>query len=231
MKSTESQYCDGTYLAKSGGSWHLEDAPFKARWILKMLARHPEIQPTSVCEIGCGAGGILAQLSAALPHCFLKGYDISPQAHEIAQRFSSDRCQFELGDAFSDPSYYDLVLAIDVVEHVENCFEFLRAARGKGRTKLYHFPLDANASKIVRGISEWDTIGHIHLFSIENAIKIVEHTGHRVLDQLLTDTALGTHQRLFRNHIANLLRWPMGMLSETFCARLLGGYSLLILAE
>jgi hypothetical protein len=83
----------------------------------------------------------------------------------------------------------------------------------------------------VRGISEWDSFGHIHLFSIETAIKTIEYTGHRVLDSLLTDSALGTQQRLFRNHLANLLRRPLAMVSERFCARVMGGYSLLILAE
>ncbi len=55
----ESIYLDGSYLDKTGGTWHLEDAPFKARQIAAMLARHPEIRLGTVCEIGCGAGGIL----------------------------------------------------------------------------------------------------------------------------------------------------------------------------
>lgn len=33
-------YTDGSYLEETGGTWHEEDAPFKARWILKMLRRH-----------------------------------------------------------------------------------------------------------------------------------------------------------------------------------------------
>jgi SAM-dependent methyltransferase len=232
VEDIQSQYSDSVYLKKTGGTWHLEDAPFKAHWVLKMLARHPEIQPTSICEIGCGSGGVLAELSKALPeHVALRGYDISPQAHAIAQRFSSPHCEFILGNAFSDDSVYDLVLVMDVVEHVENCFDFLRLSGKKGRMKMYHLPLEANASKILRGICEWDSVGHVHLFSIETAIKTVEYTGHRIVDWLLTDSALGTRQHLFRNHLANLLRRPLGKVSERFCARALGGYSLLILAE
>jgi hypothetical protein len=45
-------------------------------------------------------------------------------------------------------------------------------------TKITHLPLEANASKIVRGICEWDSVGHIHLFSIETAIKTVEYTAN-----------------------------------------------------
>jgi len=209
----------------------LEDAPFKAQWVLKLLARHPELQPASVCEIGCGAGGILAELSGALPKSSFRGYDVSPQAYAIAQQFSSARRQFVLGDAFSDPSVYDLVLVMDVIEHVENCFEFLRAARRKGHMKLYHVPLDANASRILRGLNEWDTVGHIHLFTIETAIKTLEYTGHRIVDWLLTDTALAGHGRLLQNHLANLCRRPLSIFSKPLCARLFGGYSLLVLDE
>jgi SAM-dependent methyltransferase len=232
MEENRSQYSDGVYLEKTGGKWHLEDAPFKAHWVLKMLARHPEIEPKSVCDIGCGSGGVLAELLKVLPESVLfKGYDISPQALAIAQRFSSPRCVFILGNAFSDASVYDLVLVMDVVEHVEDCFKFLRESRKKGRMKLYHIPLDANASKILRGASDWDSVGHIHLFSIQTAIKTLEYTGHRIVDWLLTDSAFETQRPLFRTRLANLVRRPLGMVSENFCARVLGGYSLLILAE
>ena len=40
----ESAYTNGSYLAKTGGTWHLEDSPFKARQITYMLTRHPEVR-------------------------------------------------------------------------------------------------------------------------------------------------------------------------------------------
>jgi hypothetical protein len=67
VEDIQFQYSDSVYLKKTGDTWQLEDAPFKARRVLKMLARQPEIQPTSICEIGCGSGGVLAELSKALP--------------------------------------------------------------------------------------------------------------------------------------------------------------------
>ena len=135
------------------------------------------------------------------------------------------------GDAFADAATYDLVLVMDVVEHVEDCFGFLRRTRQKGRWKLYHIPLDAYATAIVRGVNEWDTVGHVHLFTMESALKTVEHTGHRVIDWVLTDPAVGTPNRSTRTRVFNLLRRPLAMLSARFAARLMGGYSILILAE
>jgi SAM-dependent methyltransferase len=228
----ESIYTDGSYLAKTGGTWHLEDSRFKARRIASMLARHNEVKPNTVCEIGCGAGGILAELQDMLPnHIAFTGYDISPQAHALSARFSNPRCQFILGDAFADHSQYDVVLVMDVIEHVEDYFSFLRHSREKGDWKLYHIPLDAYVSGILRGNNSWDTVGHLHLFTIETALKSLQHTGHRVIDWIFTDGAIVAPQQTTRGRIANLLRIPLSKLSIKLTSRLLGGYSMLVLAK
>ena len=190
--ASKSIYTDGSYLAKTGGTWHLEDSLFKAQRIASMLARHDEIKPTTICEIGCGAGGILAELQRILPrHVTFTGYDISPQAQALSAKFSNPRCQFILGDAFADVSKYDLVLVMDVIEHVEDYFSFLRHTREKGDWKLYHIPLDAYVSGILRGNNSWDTAGHLHLFTIETTLKSLQHTGHKVIDWVFTDGVKG----------------------------------------
>ena len=107
----ESIYANGTYLSATGGSWHLEDSPFKARWIMRMLLRHPQFRPRTVCDIGCGAGGILAALQGSMPgENEFTGYEVSPQAHTLSQQFANARCRFVLGSAFDDPQLYDLAL-------------------------------------------------------------------------------------------------------------------------
>jgi SAM-dependent methyltransferase len=228
----EGLYTDGSYLEKTGGTWHLEDAPFKAKQVLRMLALHPEVQPNTICEIGCGAGGILSELQKLLPsNTTFTGYEISPQAHAISSRFSNAQCRYVLGDAFADPSIFDLVLVMDVVEHVEDCFSFMRRIKEKGRWKIYHIPLDTHVSAILRGLNCWDSAGHLHLFTIETALKSLEHTGHRVVDWTLTDGALGTPNKSMRTRIANLIRRPLASFSPKLAARLIGGYSMLILTE
>lgn len=224
-------YTDGTYLERSGGTWHLQDSPLKASWIARMLARHPGTRLETVCEIGCGAGGILSELQKALPqNVRFTGYEISPQAHALSERFAGPRCRFVLGDAFADSLLYDLVLVMDVVEHVEDSFAFLRQVRGKGRLKLYHVPLEVHVSAALRGVHCWDSAGHLHLFTKETALKALEHTGHRVLDWMLTEGAVAKPGYL-RTRLANALRRPIAFFSPLLASRLLGGYSILILAE
>jgi SAM-dependent methyltransferase len=227
-----SVYTDGSYLEKTGGTWHLEDSPFKAGQVLRMLRRHPEIEARTILEIGCGAGGILSELQKLLgPDVVLTGYEISPQAHALSEQFANDRCKYILGDAFADPSVYDLVLVMDVVEHVEDCFSFLRRAKSRGRWKLYHIPLDAHASAILRGVNSWTAAGHLHLVTMETAIKSLERTGHCVVDYILTTGVFAQHNKALRTRLANLPRRALMKLSPRMVARLFGGLSMLILAE
>jgi ubiquinone/menaquinone biosynthesis C-methylase UbiE len=58
-------YVSGEYL-QNNPMWHVEDSPWKAKQILKILGRN-NIAPGTICEVGCGAGEILAQLQHEMP--------------------------------------------------------------------------------------------------------------------------------------------------------------------
>lgn len=228
----DSMYTDGTYSSLTSGTWHLEDSPLKAQWIKRMLLRHPDFRPKTLCEIGCGAGGILAELQRSMPEeTEFTGYEISPQAHVLSQQFANARCRFVLGSAFDDPRSFDLVLVMDVVEHIEDCFSFMRQVRPKGRMKIFHIPLDAHVSAILRGRNSWDDVGHLHIFTKETALKSLEYSGHHILDWMLTDGALSAPNPGFRTRLGNLLRRPLNKVAPITSARLLGGNSMLILTE
>lgn len=53
-------YISGEYLNKNP-TWHVEESPWKAQQILRMLTLH-HLTPRSICEVGCGAGEVLKQL-------------------------------------------------------------------------------------------------------------------------------------------------------------------------
>src|SRR5947209_1041283 len=88
-------YLDGEYLSKNP-EWHVEESPWKARQVLRMLRQH-HLVPKTVCDVGCGAGEVLKRLQADLhSECILWGYDISPQALELAKSRANERLQFRL---------------------------------------------------------------------------------------------------------------------------------------
>lgn len=57
----ETRYTDGTYLSENP-DWDRQDSSWKASKILEVLRSH-QLAPTSICEVGCGAGDILYTLS------------------------------------------------------------------------------------------------------------------------------------------------------------------------
>jgi SAM-dependent methyltransferase len=229
----ESIYADGTYL-RNNPEWHADDSAWKAKHIARMLDRHGVV-PGTVCEIGCGAGEILRNLAAILPaETRFIGYDISPSAYSLCQSKETDRIKFRLGNLLEQDVRFDLVMAIDVFEHVEDYFGFLRALRLKARHKIFHIPLELSAQMVFRGRPLLDarrSVGHIHHFSKETALATLEDCGYRIIDHGYTSgrTELGN-----LGWKTQLLKWPREALyrvNPDAAARVLGGYSLLVLAE
>lgn len=146
--SINQQYLDGEYTDKNP-SFHVEDSPWKARQILKGIQR-TGLQPKTVCEIGCGAGEILVQLSTALPDARFQGYELGPQGYAMCQERKSDRIGFSDQDLFTVDRTFDLMLCIDVFEHVEDPCGFLRRLAGKSRNYIFHIPLDMNVQMVAR---------------------------------------------------------------------------------
>ena len=77
-------YKDGTYLEKNP-SWHMEESAWKAKQIRKIIEKN-SLNPNKICEIGCGAGEILNQLSLVYDDKEFYGYEISPQAYELCKK-------------------------------------------------------------------------------------------------------------------------------------------------
>jgi SAM-dependent methyltransferase len=199
-----------------------------------MLARHG-LAPARVCEVGCGSGEVLAQLARRLPPgARYTGYDISPDAYALCSRKGGGALEFRLGDLLAEEVSFDLALAMDVFEHVEDYFGFLRGLKGKARHKVFHIPLELSALAVARRsplIDARRSVGHLHHFSKETALAALEDTGYRVLDHFYTSGrtelgSLGWKTRLLKGPRKALFR-----ASPDTAARLLGGYSLLVLAQ
>lgn len=226
---------DTQYLT-ANPTWHLEDAEFKAFWI-KQIVEDNHVPWKSLAEVGCGVGGILRTLRDEWPDRSLQvaGYDISSTAIELARKTSADDIQFSCGDIFETDERFDLLLIIDVIEHVPEYYQFLAKCRERASFKVYHIPLDIHVSSVVRGKVDAArlSVGHIHFFTRETALTALRETGHRIIEDRLTPggLALFHKHRSLRRALVNVPRWAVGLLSDQMSARLFGGYSLLVLAE
>lgn len=225
-------YEDGTYL-NLNRSWHQEDSPWKAQQILKMIRRN-SLVPVTLCEVGCGAGEVLNQLAENIENAGFYGYDISPQAISICEKKSRDNLSFYLKDVFQEESLFDVVMAIDVFEHVEDYFGFLRKLKLKGDYKIFHIPLDLSVQTVLRSspiLRGRRTVGHLHYFTKETALETLKDTGYEILDYFYTSEALDLPNRGWKR---KLLSWPRRLsyaISQDMAVRILGGWSLLVLAK
>lgn len=124
------QYLTSEYLDHNP-NWDVEDTPWKASIVAATLARNG-IKPSSICEVGCGSGGCLAELRAIYPEAELSGFDIAPDAASFWTRYDGLNIHFEVGDALQRPSLKcDVLLMLDVIEHLADPHSFLAALHGK----------------------------------------------------------------------------------------------------
>ncbi|HWZ19703.1 MAG TPA: class I SAM-dependent methyltransferase [Ktedonobacteraceae bacterium] len=226
-------YTSGAYLEKNL-TWHVEESPWKARQIMRMVRRN-HIVPKTICEVGCGAGEVLKQLQGQMDsECLFWGYDISPQALELSKSRANERLQFKLADITQEQdAFFDLILVMDVIEHLEDYFSFLRDIRSKSHYTIFHIPLDLSVQTILRRnglLKVRESFGHIHYFTKEIAIRSLKDVGYEVLDSFYTAraTELPTHE--IRRNLLKLPRKLLFSLNQDLAAHVLGGWSLLVLA-
>ena len=231
---TQLIYTTGEYLGNNP-TWHVEDSAWKAQRIFKIIERN-NLQPKSVCEVGCGSGEILNQLYLKMPETVdFTGYEISPQAFELCKTRNKQRLNFNLGDLVRQENvYFDVLLCIDVFEHIEDYLTFLKDLQKKAKYKIFHIPLDLSVSSVLRSspiLRARQSVGHLHYFSKETALATLKDSGYEICDYFYTAGSVDLPNKSFKTLLANLPRKVLYGLNQDIAVRLLGGYSLLVLTK
>jgi SAM-dependent methyltransferase len=229
-----SRYLDGRYL-EANPTWHEEDAPEKAGWILDMLAAHGDIRVKSICDVGCGTGGVLD----ALQHRFgddvrVVGFEPSVVAVRLALEKRPGVEIIERGPT-PDDGPFDVAVVLDVFEHIEDFYGFLRGLHGLADNFVFHIPLDMTAFNVLRVrelMSIRETLGHIHHFCPQTARASLESTGYEIVDERFTLVAgtLDRNQSLSVK-LLRIVRRIGFKRAPDLTSRMIGGVSLLVLAR
>jgi len=232
-KTYKNIYENGVYLEKNP-LWHVEESAWKATQILRMLERN-HLTPRTICEAGCGAGEVLKQMHDRMDHdCSFWGYEISPQAFQMCKARATERLHFKLADIREEKdSRSDLMLVLDVLEHLEDYFGFLRELKPRSRYKIFHIPLDLSVQTVMRKgalLKRRDLHAHLHYFTKETALQTLRDTGYELIDFFYTPRSV----ELGSEFIQKVLKLPRRVcfaIHQDLAARVLGGFSLLVLAE
>jgi len=222
----------GEYF-RQNPNWHKDDSAWKAEQIMKIINNN-KIIPKTVADIGCGVGEVLLNIKKYLPaNVSFAGFEVSIDAHKISKQKETKNMEFHLGDINSIKQYYDLLLAIDVIEHVENYFEFLLQCKKIAKYKIFHIPLDLSVLAILRNslVLDRELVGHVHYFTKDLILEALKECDYEVIDCFYTQGACDLPRKTIKSKLAVIPRKIGYLLNKDLSARTLGGYSLLILAK
>lgn len=236
---TTSIYEDERYLSENK-TWHIEDSPWKATQILRLINFNGlELDDYTICEVGCGAGEILAQLHRQLPDgCTFVGYDISPHLQDMWKQRENDRIRFIREDFLTTNEFYDLLMFVDIIEHIEDYIGFLRKIKDMGNYKIFNFPLELFAVKALLGHKYLDSrakYGHIHYFNKDICLAVLSELNFEIIDYFYAPSAIDLSSTSTSiSTLSKMAKFPRILLSKVstdLVAKLLGGYSLFVLAK
>jgi cyclopropane fatty-acyl-phospholipid synthase-like methyltransferase len=229
----DEKYLTDEYVDKNP-TWDMEDSPWKASLVARVLRKN-SLSPTSICEIGCGAGLVMAELRKSYPSAELFGFDIAPAASRFWPRHESADIHFAVGDfATLNRRTYDAILILDVIEHVRDPFAFLSGLRGAARYFVLIIPLDLSALSVAREqplLTQRRNVGHIHFFTKNLALAMLEENGFRVIDQQYSGAAFNAPRRTWKTTLAMAPRWIARQVNRDWAVRVLGGETLVVLAD
>lgn len=234
LTEIEAAYSNGDYLTKNP-TWHIEDSPWKAAQVLKIMQQH-SLRPSTVCEIGCGAGEILRELALKMPGTGFYGYEVSEDAYKFCMTRQTDQLRFTLGNLLDEHNtdFFDLMLVMDVFEHVDDYYGFLRKCRSKATYKIFHIPLDISVLSLLRKhtlLKTRELYGHIQYFTKDTALATLKDAGYDIIHSFYTGSSVDRPAKSFAGQLAKIPRKLLFSLNQDFTVKTLGGYSLLVLAK
>ena len=233
--SSNDIYLNGEYF-KNNPEWDVQDASWKVAIIYGLLQKN-KIQPADVIEVGCGAGANLVELAKADQGIKkLSGYDISPQAIDLAVKNSSERIQYFNKDLLTENEVSaELLLIIDVVEHVDDYYGFLRKLKTKARHFVFHIPLDVSGRTVMKPhvtLQQRQSVGHIHYFTKEMVEWALQDTGYTIIDWVYTKPVVDIKPAdSFKRWVKKIFRNFSFTINKDWSVKKWGGYSIMILAK
>ena len=228
-------YTNGKYLEENP-SWDAEDSEWKAEQIHKMIERN-KLKCNSIYELGCGGGDVIRYLQQKIDNdsCIYRGYEISPQAYDICKPKEKDNLQYFLKDFLLEKdAKCDIIMLIDLIEHLENYHEYLRSIKDNSQYKILHIPLEFFAVSAIYEkllINQRKKVGHLHYFTKDIALAMLEELDYEIVDYFYTPGYTLSRNYGFKDKLIKIPRMIFSHISVDLTARIFGGFSLMVLVK
>lgn len=238
MMSLDPFYLSGKFLSQSSGE---QDAEYKIFQLFKLLNLHQKIlnKIKHIADVGCGTGRttvLLHQSFAEMDEKFpiyVSGYDIYP---DIENKEGNEFVEFCFGDftEMAIENEYDLVVLLDVIEHVLEPVEFIKKISIKTSWTIFHIPLDDNSFSWLRLLQKDNLVhpGHLSIFDAASAINVIIGGGMKVIDFNFSPVfRAASNRQTLKQKMLFGLRNILYFISPYLLQKTLGGVSLMVLAE
>jgi SAM-dependent methyltransferase len=183
--------------------------------------------------MGCGAGRVAAILAGTFSDRQFYGFDTSKDAARFWPGNAAANLTFSSQSMLDVTQTFDLVLCLDVFEHVDDYIGFLRRLRERGSKFIFNVPLDMSVAKLLTGGLRFvrEEVGHLHYFNAYTAKETLAYAGYKIEDSFLSAMFRHTMPRNLRQAFMLAPRLLTSVLGDRLSAILTGGYSLVVLAS
>jgi SAM-dependent methyltransferase len=190
------------------GHWRAIGARSKAAHVESLTTR-AGLTPTTVVEIGCGDGAVLAEMAAR--GWVVDGFELAENAARRAKERGVARRveRFDGEHLPADTDEYDLAVLSHVLEHVPDPLPVLKEAARVGRWVLVEVPLEDNRSArrpAKRKLSE--EAGHLHAFNRVDVLRLVREAGLEPRGEM-TDPLPYEHHAFFSGAPKGAIKWAV----------------------
>ena len=180
---------------------------------------------SSVLEVGCGTGAVLAEAVRRGIGTSHVGIDMAdPREHMDERAVDLDLRQYDGSRLPFDDNSFDLVFASHVVEHVPDPRGFLAELARVSRQLVYaEVPCEMNLRSGHRAMQGSLRIGHINGYTPEYFMMLLQTAGLNVIDMRVFDHSLGVHsfgRSAWKGRATQIIRKSLLKLHPSLAAKL-----------
>ena len=158
--AASSKYYDEVYSISEKYNVHGSESAFVEIWskVVSLIKKH---QLTSILDFGCGPGQFAEYLNLNITKVQYTGLDFSSEAIKKAKIKNPSNNFYQASlpskDYFQYASF-DLIICIEVLEHIENDFEVLNSI--------------PSGTPIIFSVPNYKSFGHLRIFKSEDEVRL-----------------------------------------------------------